>query len=197
MGTKQPAIAVFDSSGQYIVSPPYYTGTSYYITAYGEGLAYKPINYFNWEITPPPGDQYYLPEFNNGYRFVFNPGAVGVYNIKLKYYNPQECGWSTQTSTDLEIYNGNNAILLITLNPASEYVTISLADGASKNDVLRGASTASYSLTIQLWSSFGLIKQVTTDKAEYRLDLTGVSPGFYYIHVIKDGQTYRKQLVVK
>ena len=115
----------------------------------------------------------------------------------LKYYNPQECGWSNQTSTDLEIYNGNDAILLFTPNPASEYVTISLAGGVSKNDVLRGASTASYSLTIQLWSSFGLIKQVTTDKAEYRLDLTGVSPGFYYIHVIKDGQTYRKQLVVK
>jgi hypothetical protein len=115
----------------------------------------------------------------------------------LKYYNPQECGWSTQTSTDLEIHKGNGAILLFTPNPASEYVTISLAGGVSKNDVLRGAFTASYSLTIQLWNSFGMVKSVNTDQPEYQLDLTGVPPGFYYVHVIKEGETYRRQLVVQ
>lgn len=39
---------------------------------------------------------------------------------------------------------------------------------------------------IQLWSSLGLSERlIQTDQPEYQLDLTGVPPGFYYVHVIK------------
>lgn len=57
------------------------------------------------------------------------------------------------------------------------------------------SETQSYS--IQLWSSLGLIKQITTDLEKYQMDLSGIPAGFYYVHVIKDGQTYRKQLIVQ
>ena len=107
------------------------------------------------------------------------------------------CHAQSKSQEIVKIRKGNDAILLITPNPASEYVTISLAGGVSKNDVVRGASTASYSLTIQLWNSFGMVKSVNTDQPEYQLDLTGVPPGFYYVHVIKGGQTHRRQLVVQ
>ena len=55
----------------------------------------------------------------------------------------------------------------------------------------------SINYTIQLWNSFGLVKQVEANQKNYQLELYGVPPGFYYVHVIKDGQTYRSQLVVK
>lgn len=50
---------------------------------------------------------------------------------------------------------------------------------------------------IQLWNSFGLIKIVRTDMKKYQLDLNGIPAGFYYVLVVKDGKTYRKQLIIK
>jgi len=50
---------------------------------------------------------------------------------------------------------------------------------------------------IQLWNSFGLIKIVRTDMKKYQLDLNGITAGFYYVLVVKDGKTYRKQLIIK
>ena len=83
-------------------------------------------------------------------------------------------------------------------NPASGSVTISFADNIGENETLGTTfSQSSFTYAIQLWSSLGLVKTVQTDQPEYQLDLTGVAPGFYYVHVIKDGHTYRQQLVVQ
>ena len=80
---------------------------------------------------------------------------------------------------------------ILSPNPVSDsFVSVSLKDSEMQ---INKSSTH----TIQLWSSLGLVKTVQTDEPEYQLDLSGVAPGFYYVHVIKDGQAYRQQLVVR
>lgn len=98
----------------------------------------------------------------------------------------------------------NNVNLLSNLslfpNPATTTVSINLEE--EKNEIttktiqtINNTQTGNYQ--IQLWNSFGMVKQVTTDQKNYQLDLHGIPKGFYYIHVIKDGKTHRKQLIVK
>ena len=67
----------------------------------------------------------------------------------------------------------------------------------SDNLIPESVSLLTSSYEIQRWSSSGLVKQVETYQKSYQLELTGVPPGFYYVHVIKDGQTQRRQLVVQ
>ena len=86
-------------------------------------------------------------------------------------------------------------------NPATSTVTVEMEEETPLNNsavrMSTDTKTGSINYTIQLWNSSGLLKQVETDQTSYQLDLTGVPPGFYYVHVIKDGQTYRRQLVVQ
>ena len=86
-------------------------------------------------------------------------------------------------------------------NPATSTVTVEMEEETPLNNsavrMSTDTKTGSINYTIQLWNSSGLLKQVETDQTSYQLDLTGVPPGFYYVHVIKDGQTHRRQLVVQ
>lgn len=95
----------------------------------------------------------------------------------------------------------NSTEILLHPNPSFGYVNVTIEDISDqemmKNQAIIKMDEMISSITIQLWNSFGLLKQVQTDQSNYQLDLTGVAPGFYYVHVIKDGQTYRKQLVVQ
>jgi len=102
-------------------------------------------------------------------------------------------------------YSLSEGSMTLSPNPASDFVTVSVNDSErgefklldSDNLILESVSSLTSSYEIQLWNSSGLVKQVETDQPSYQLNLTGVPPGFYYVHVIKDGQTYRRQLVVQ
>lgn len=89
--------------------------------------------------------------------------------------------------------------IVLSSNPATTYTSVSVAEDASVSENTLSVSAASNSekITIQLWNSYGLVKTVQTDQKEYKLNLNGVPAGFYYVHVIKKGKTYRKQLMVK
>ena len=98
----------------------------------------------------------------------------------------------------------NNVNLLsnfsLTPNPATKYVMVSVnTDNIESNNMVSRSTVTvtSNKYNIQLWNSFGLVKQVTTDQNNYQLDLHGIPKGFYYVHVIKDGKTHRKQLIIK
>lgn len=114
-----------------------------------------------------------------------------------------ECGyWEEDISFTPRRNSGySSSSLSLHPNPAVSFVNVSLSENKDKvADISAISSTvdvSSQSYTIQLWSSLGIVKTVQTNQPEYQLDLSGVAPGFYYVHVIKDGQTYRKQLVVK
>lgn len=90
-------------------------------------------------------------------------------------------------------------------NPASDFVTVSVNDSErgefklldSDNLILESVSSLTSSYEIQLWNSSGLVKTIQTDQKKYQLDLSGLSPGFYYVLVIREGKTYRRQLMVQ
>ena len=93
-----------------------------------------------------------------------------------------------------------SASFTLSPNPAATSVTVEIEEEAPMDNSANFLSPdmkKSDNYQVQLWNSFGLVRQVTADMTSYQLDLTGVPPGFYYVHVIKDGLTYRRQLVVK
>ena len=197
MGTRTPAFEVYDSQGLYILSPPYYTGIQYRIAATFQGVMNIPVNDIRWMITPPLSSDLF-PWEHSGKSVPFMAYEAGDYNIALRYYNPNECGWSVTLAKNINFRPGSGGITLHP-NPASGCVVVAFKEDESEAILSKETEvptkTAPYH--IQLWLSLGLIKTIQTDQPEYQLDLTGVPPGFYYVHVIKDGQTHRRQLVVQ
>ncbi len=168
-----------------------YPGRDYWLEAYGSNLSNTASDY-SWEIGS--NDPYELPMTVSGRRINFRKSDPGNYLVSLKYNGI--CGWSLPTYREIMIVGGG--VFSLIPNPASDYVTVSMEDMhdiQSYSVAERSNSSSSY--TIQLWSSFGLLKSVQTDLEAYQLDLHGVPAGFYYVLVIKDGQTFRKQLIVK
>lgn len=110
--------------------------------------------------------------------------------IKVVAYN--ECGECEESFHFIPIRR--DYYFSLSPNPASSSVTVALKEDEGIETYVLSASPT---YQIQLWSSLGLVKSVQTDQVNYQLDLSGVAPGFYYVHVIKDGKTYRQQLVVK
>ena len=99
----------------------------------------------------------------------------------------------------IDDYKPAGGMFSLSPNPVTTSVTITMDETKLLNSNIQRTVTnpKSGNWQIQLWNSSGLVKQVETNQTSYRLDLTGVPPGFYYVHVIKDGQTYRRQLVVQ
>ncbi|MCE5174559.1 MAG: T9SS type A sorting domain-containing protein [Bacteroidales bacterium] len=48
-----------------------------------------------------------------------------------------------------------------------------------------------------LLACFGIANKFQTDLHNYNLSLTGLPAGHYFVHVIKNGKTYRRQLIVQ
>lgn len=102
-------------------------------------------------------------------------------------------------------YSLSEGSMTLSPNPASDFVTVSVNDSErgefklldSDNLILESVSSLTSSYEIQLWNSSGLVKTIQTDQKKYQLDLSGLSPGFYYVLVIREGKTYRRQLMVQ
>lgn len=130
-------------------------------------------------------------------------GPTGVPDIMIELCFDTPCGGRTCYQRELAVPRSLHGIsasaFSLSPNPASDNVTISLAEDtkAQNNRTIKTASSSDDSYEIQLWNSFGLVKQVTTAQPKYQLSLSGIPAGFYYVHVIKDKMTYRKQLIVK
>ena len=136
-----------------------------------------------------------------------NGSTVDVYskydnlNLTLKCTASNSCGsmnryYSFTTRTNPILPES----IILSPNPASDYVDVTVfneEEGQTEKTTSAVSFKSSPHYQIQLWNSSGLIKTIQTDQPSYQLDLTGVPPGFYYVHVIKDGQTYRRQLVVQ
>ncbi|MDD4199474.1 MAG: S8 family peptidase, partial [Paludibacter sp.] len=105
--------------------------------------------------------------------------------------------------------NGSYSAFSLYPNPATSSVTLSLLDTdmvAKNTSQQENALNSSSNIQtvngllnkyeIQLWNSTGLVKRIITDQPQYQMSLNGVSKGFYYVVVIRNGKTYRQQLVV-
>lgn len=133
-----------------------------------------------------------------------NGATVTVYaknpnsNISLKCTASNPCYSESKTyyftTSDITIEN-----VILTPNPASEFTVVDFTEElTSEFGTITTESTAdAEEYEIQLYSSYGLVKSIQTNQKNYQLSLSGIPAGFYYIHVLKNGKTYRKQLIVK
>ena len=189
-GSDFPVFALYDAATNMQVQVGT-VGINHYFLATGSNLPGHPADFYWTVISPNPDD---IPMNFSGEQFSFLANGEGYYSISLKING--ECGWSAENIQSIYFQNTNNGFALFP-NPASENVTVSLTPEEAKGSTIETFVSESPRYQIQLWSSSGLVKQVETDQKNYLLNLIGVPPGFYYVHVIKDGQTYRRQLVVQ
>ena len=99
----------------------------------------------------------------------------------------------------IDDYKPAGGMFSLSPNPATTSVTITMDETKLLNTTTQRTVTnpkAGY-WQIQLWNSFGLIKTLQTDQKKSQLDLSGLAPGFYYVLVIREGKTYRRQLMVQ
>jgi len=93
-----------------------------------------------------------------------------------------------------------NSYFSIYPNPATENSTITLdltSNSSNKTSLLSTANESSSSTyEVQLWNSFGVIKTIRANGSSVQIPLNGLSKGFYYIHLIKNGKRYKKQFII-
>ena len=84
-------------------------------------------------------------------------------------------------------------------NPATDLLTISLASPAKSGESTAIAQAVPETVepySIQLWNErSGLVKTVETDKSTVQIPLQGLPKGMYYVHVIRDKNTLKKQIL--
>lgn len=94
--------------------------------------------------------------------------------------------------------------LLVFPNPAKDIVTIQLKEKEtglvavntlSSQKMNKVSTSGTYE--IQLWSTTSLIKTYKTDQLPYQISVNGLLRGLYVVIVIKDGEIYRKKLLVQ
>jgi hypothetical protein len=200
VGTKAPSIVVYNSSGSSMVDPPYYTGVNYRITAHGSGLASKPSSYFAWEVEMSPGRTILY----NGYSMPFSTDVSGSYVFKLRYYNPDECGWSDQVSRTIHFAQGSGRFSLYP-NPASDLLTVGLisednmqASADEEESLLfrNSGVTTTFPYRISLWHErSGLVRTVESTESVVQISLQGLPKGMYFVHVQKEGEPVQKQIL--
>ena len=159
-----------------------------------------------WSVTGPSAALVDFP-YPDDASYADKAGRLKVLEVYTPGYytvcaTANDGNYTTQpycTDFYIDDYKPAGGMFSLSPNPVTTSVTITMDETKLLNSNIQRTVTnpKSGNWQIQLWSSFGLIKQVETDQTSYRLDLTGVPPGFYYVHVIKDGQTYRRQLVVQ
>lgn len=200
VGTQTPNIILYNSQGIYQIAPPYYTGTSYQIVAYGSGMASEPSANFSWTVNPPASCRDCFTSFYNGSSFQFIAECVGNYDFKLKYYNASECGWSDEISTNF-YFNQGPVSFSIYPNPASDLLTVKLdTDSDVTLRTLSGTtSTTVEPYSIELWNEYsGLVYSVVCDESVVNIPLQNLPKGLYFVHLkTKDKPTQKKILRVE
>ncbi|MCE5174556.1 MAG: M4 family metallopeptidase [Bacteroidales bacterium] len=154
-----------------------------------------PVNGVNYEWS----GSYWSPVEAIGPCCTFEgPANFSWVDITLSFTNP--CGQITHFTRSLIVPQDlieSYSLFSLSPNPAANNVTISLDETATKANRLKATNDLSEEYEIQLWSSSGLLKKVKTDLHNYNLSLTGLPAGHYFVHVIKNGKTYRRQLIVQ
>ncbi|MCB5280211.1 MAG: T9SS type A sorting domain-containing protein, partial [Candidatus Cloacimonetes bacterium] len=161
-----------------------------------------PFNWMNSDWSVYGGGWDFVDGSNE---FATFEGPTGVPDITIELCFDTPCGGRTcyqrEFAVPQSLYGISASAFSLSPNPASDNVTISLAEDATREQksktTMVTATSSDDSYEIQLWNSFGLVKQVTTDQPKYQLSLSGIPAGFYYVNVIKDKIAYRKQLIIK
>lgn len=84
-------------------------------------------------------------------------------------------------------------------NPTTDMVTVELQEStttdASTGRMITVPVSGKYE--IELWNMLSMVKRFATSDPVYRLSLSGLPAGIYFVRVIRDGEIYTKKLIKK
>jgi subtilisin family serine protease len=126
--------------------------------------------------------------------------------VLLNKYYPGDVLITCTVSTLCGTFEASKSLIIIDdyeflmyPNPTTDLLTVSLASPAKTVDNATIAQTVYETVepySIQLWNEHsGLVKIVETDKSTIQIPLHGLPKGMYYVHLIKDKNTVKKQIL--
>ena len=146
----------------------------------------------------------------SSYQWILNPlngnslYGNGTESIDIAFYNPgsyqlvcratNECGVGDYYTMGIGVYD--NLYLTLSPNPATDAVTLQLTetDEVSGLSVL---STDRSAYEIQIWSGMTMLRSFRTNEPTFSIPTVGLPAGLYFVHVVKNGQTYTQKLIKK
>ncbi|MCT4587907.1 MAG: fibronectin type III domain-containing protein [Carboxylicivirga sp.] len=157
------------------------------------------IDDWHWSVTG--GVITYDNPYADNSRVTIRPFNENSFSIILKAHNA--CGWSDWADMSLEVRSCGGYYMAMSPNPASETLNIELLEqNADKN----ATSRSSFSNTpndpeyyeIQIWSERkGLVKKQKMKGLKNQIDISSLTPGHYFVHLIYNDTVIKKQLIVK
>jgi hypothetical protein len=119
-----------------------------------------------------------------------------------------QCGWGNYLAPAIVLYGVScrgGYYLVASPNPAGSYVELTLipevevSEMAGKTKIEPAGSNNGFgSYQIQLWSEQGgLLKTVQSDQLKLKLPVRDLPEGKYYLHLLKDGNIYKQQLLIQ
>jgi len=159
----------------------------------------------NWQVVQHPMDPFPdIPKQNVQLTAPYY-GYDNPVSVTVRARN--QCGWGNYLAPAI-ILNGVSCggyYLVASPNPAGSYVEITLIPEADVSEVAgktkieqTGSNNGFGNYQIQLWSEQGgLLKTVQSDQLKLNLSVRDLPEGKYYLHLLKDGNIYKHQLLIQ
>ena len=174
--------------------------TSYYIQFFDQG--YSSMPYLGYDVEEVSGTSVQIVKGLNCLKIT--PTRLGTKVIRVRAYNA--CGESEPLQITINVQDclpdppgtGNDPITLRCYpNPTDDVLNVSIEDETQSLSSSRSlADKTDY--TIRLWSDLkGLVRTVEAQGAVTQISLQGLSPGLYFVHIIKDGEILHRQIIQK
>ena len=111
-------------------------------------------------------------------------------NVRVK----QQGCYTNSIALSIEVTSRSHFTL--SPNPATDAVTLQLTetDEVSGLSVL---STERSAYEIQIWSGMTMLRSFRTNEPTFSIPTVGLPAGLYFVHVVKNGQTYTQKLIKK
>lgn len=159
----------------------------------------------NWQVVQHPMDPFPdIPKQNVQLTAPYY-GYDNPVSVTIRARN--QCGWGNYLAPAI-ILNGISCggyYLVASPNPAGSYVELTLipeadvSEVAGKTKIEQTSSNNGFgNYQIQLWSEQGgLLKTAQSDQLKLSLPVRDLAEGKYYLHLLKDGNIYKQQLLIQ
>lgn len=173
------AYRILNSTGSYqyqgtLVVSDYYGLATNYSWSKIAGSTTKPI--------------YWLPRNSDN-------SIIDIYSKYLNSYLVLECEASNSCgsySQSFSFYTGTSPIFIMSPNPASSEVSITMSEDKSTK-IATSFQVDTYE--VQLWNSTGIVKKVQSDNKTVTVSLNGLSKGEYFVHILIDNKIVDKKIL--
>jgi subtilisin family serine protease len=159
----------------------------------------------NWQVVQHPMDPFPdIPKQNVQLTAPYY-GYDNPVSVTIRARN--QCGWGNYLAPAI-VLNGVSCggyYLVASPNPAGSYVELTLIPEADVSEVAgktkigqTGSNNGFGNYQIQLWSEQGgLLKTAQSDQLKLSLPVRDLPEGKYYLHLLKDGNIYKQQLLIQ